>query len=111
MTGGQGSGPYGNPEGQGGAQGQPDPQGWGVPQGQPPYGQSLYGQPLQGQPPYCQPRYGQQPYPGYGPAPSAPTGYGAPRPVERPLTVRAGIGAFVASILLSLASALVSLLN
>ena len=39
-------------------------------------------------------RYG-QPYPGYAPAPSAPTGYGAPPAMERPVTVRAGIGAFV----------------
>ena len=143
MTAGPGPGPHGNPEGQGGAQGQPDPQGWGAPQGQPPYGQPPQGQPPygqpQGQPPtasrptaslrrarlptassrrpastasaYGQSPYGQQSYPGHGPAPSAPTGYGAPRPMERPLTVRAGIGAFVASILLSLASALVSLLN
>ena len=85
--------------------------------GQSPYGQSPYGQPPYGQPPYGQPPYGQSPYgqspygqppsgppqyPGYGAAPSAPTGFGAPRPVERPLTVRAGIGAFVASIVFSL---------
>jgi hypothetical protein len=125
MTAGQG--PYGNPAGQGGSSGEPEAQGWGAPQeqpqqgqpqyGQPPYGQPQHGQPQQGQPqygqpqqgqspygqsPYGQPPYGQPQYPGYGPAPSAPTGYGAPRPVDRPVTVRAGIGAFVASIVFSL---------
>lgn len=39
-------------------------------------------------------------YPGYAPAPSAPTGYGAPTPVERPFAVRAGLGAFIASLIL-----------
>jgi hypothetical protein len=133
MTAGQGPGPYGTTPGQGDAPEQPDPQGWGAPQGQPPYGQPPAGQPSAGQPgygqpqpPYGQPPYGQPPYgqppgqppygqhppyPGYGPAPSAPTGFGAPRPLDRPLTVRAGIGAFVASILLSLAAAVVTLLN
>jgi hypothetical protein len=38
-------------------------------------------------------------------------GFGAPRPVERPLTVRAGIGAFVASIVLSLVASVISLFN
>ena len=45
--------------------------------------------------------YGQQ-YPGYARGPSAPTGYGAPQSMERPTTVRAGIGAFVASLLVGL---------
>jgi hypothetical protein len=140
MTAGQGPGPYGDPAGQGGASAQPDQQGGGAPQdqtsqagpygqpqyGQPPQGQSPYGQPAQGQSPYGQPAqgqpqygqpqygqapYGQQPYPGYGAAPAAPTGYGAPTPVERPLTVRAGIGAFVASIALSIAGYVITLLN
>jgi hypothetical protein len=115
MTAGQGPGPYGSPAGQGGAPEQGEPQGGGYPQDQPPYGQPPYGQPPQGQPPYGQPPYGQppqgQPYPGYGPAPSAPTGYGAPTPMERPVTVRAGIGAFVASILLSVVASAVTLLN
>ena len=139
MTAGQGPGPYGTPAGQGDAPEQPDSQGWGPPQGQPPYGQapqgqppygqapqgqapqgqppyghSPYGQPPHGQPPYGQSPYGQQPYgqyPGYGPAPSAPAGFGAPRPVERPVTVRAGIGAFVGSIVLSLVAHVVTLLN
>ena len=56
------------------------------------------------------PSPGQQ-YPGYAPAPSAPTGYGAPRPMERPMTVRAGLGAFVAAILLSIVAQIVTLLN
>ena len=55
-----------------------------------------------GQPPYGRPPYGQPPY-GYAPAPS-PTPGPPPEPKERPLTVRAGLGAFVAAILLSLAS-------
>jgi hypothetical protein len=50
-------------------------------------------------------------YPGYAPAPSAPTGYGAPQPMERPLTVRAGLGAFIGSMVLSAVSQVVSLLN
>ena len=104
MTAGQG--PYGDPTGQGGSPGQPEPQGWGSPQGQQPYGQPPYGQG-----PYGQQPYGQPPYPGYGAAPSAPSGYGAPAPVERPVTVRAGIAAFVASIVISLVSQLVSVLN
>lgn len=54
-----------------------------------------------GQPPYGRPPYGQPPY-GYAPAPP-PMGP-PPEPKERPLTVRAGLGAFVAAILLSLAS-------
>jgi hypothetical protein len=120
MTAGQAPGPYGTPTGKGGAPEQ-EPQGWGAPQGQPPhgeppqgqppYGQPPYGQPPYGQPPYGQPPYGQSSYPGYGPAPSAPMGHGAPRPVERPLTVRAGIGAFVASIVLSLVGSIISLFN
>ncbi len=118
MTSGQG-GPYGDP----GQQGQGDQQqGWNAPPSQPPYGQPPqgqppYGQPPSGQPPYGQPPYGQPPqgqppygqqYPGYAPAPSAPTGYGAPPAMERPTTVRAGIGALVASLLLGLISSIVS---
>jgi drug/metabolite transporter (DMT)-like permease len=64
------------------------PQGWNPPPGQDPYG---------------------QPYPGYGPAPSAPTGQGAPPAMERPITVRAGIGAYVASLLVGLISAVAML--
>ena len=124
MTAGQGPGPYGTPAGEGGGA-DPERQGGDAPQdqspygrppqGQPPYGQPPYGQPPYGQPPYGQPPYGQPPYgqafPGYGPAPSAPTGFGAPPPVERPVTVRAGIGAFVASIVLSVVSSVITLLN
>ncbi len=102
MTSGQ-SGPYGDPGQQG--QGGP-PQGWSVPPSQPPYGQQGQGGPPQGwSGPPSQPPYGQQ-YPGYGPAPSAPTGYGAPTPMERPTTVRAGIGALVASLVLGLISSI-----
>jgi len=46
-------------------------------------------------------------YPGYAPAPSAPTGYGAPRSMERPATVRAGLGAFMATLILGLISSIV----
>ncbi len=88
MTSGQG-GPYGE-QGQPG-QGGP-PQGWNPPPPQQPYGQQPYG----------------QQYPGYGPAPSAPAGHGAPPPMERPTTVRAGIGALVASLVLGLISSIVS---
>jgi hypothetical protein len=47
-------------------------------------------------------------YPGYAPAPSAPTGYGAPKALERPVTVRAGLGAFIATLVLGLVSAVVT---
>ena len=50
-------------------------------------------------------------YPGYAPAPSAPPGYGAPQPVERPVTVRAGLGAFLGSMVLSVVAQVVTLLN
>ncbi|TFV67274.1 UNVERIFIED_ORG: hypothetical protein E4P37_03735 [Bacillus sp. AZ43] len=84
MTSGQG-GPYGDP----GRQEQPGPPpGWNPPPAQP------------------DPRY-----PGYAPAPSAPTGFGAPPPMERPTTVRAGLGAFVAAIVLSAVAQVVTLLN
>ena len=131
MTAGQGPGPYGTPAGQGGAPEQSDPQGWGAPQGQPPYGQPPqgqppYGQPPQGQSPYGQPPQGQPPY-GQPRTASRPTasrpirgtarrrrrrpGTGRPAPVERPVTVRAGIGAFVGSIVLSLVAHVITLLN
>ena len=122
MTAGQGPGPYGDPVEQGGAEGQPDPQGTGAPQGQPPYGQPPQGQPPYGQPPYGQSPYGQPPYGQppygqppqygwYGAAPSATFGYGVPAPVERPLTVRAAIGAFVGSIVLSVVAQVITFLN
>ena len=46
-------------------------------------------------------------YPGYGPAPSAPTGFGAPPALERPFAVRAGIGAFMASLILGVIASIV----
>jgi hypothetical protein len=88
MTAGQG-GPGWQPPEQGGP-----PQGWNAPPAAAPYGQ----------------QYGQQ-HPGYGPAPSAPTGYGAPPALERPVTVRAGIGAFVGSIVLSVVGQVITALN
>jgi hypothetical protein len=48
-----------------------------------------------------------QQYPGYGPAPSAPAGFGGPTPLERPVTVRAGLGAFIATLILGLVSSIV----
>jgi hypothetical protein len=51
--------------------------------------------------------------PGYGPAPSAPNawGPGAPPAVERPVTVRAGLGLFIAEIVLGLIGAIYVLAN
>ena len=109
-----GQSPYGQPRPGQDPQGQPQygQNPYGQPQyGQNPYGQPQYGQPQYGQDPYGQPPYGQQPFPGYGPAPSAPTGLGAPQPVDRPVTVRAGIGLFVGSIILSLVAAVITWLN
>jgi hypothetical protein len=50
-------------------------------------------------------------YPGYAPAPSAPTGYGAPPAMERPTTVRAGLGAFIGSMVLGVVGQVVTALN
>ena len=94
-----GQNPYEQPQ-----YGQPQP-------GQNPYEQPQYGPPQYGQPQYGQPQYGQLQYPGYGPAPSAPTGFGAPQPVERPVTVRAGIGLFVGSMVLSVIARFIGWLN
>jgi hypothetical protein len=85
MTSGQGDQPGGQ---YGGSVGQPGPpQNWNAPPPPPPS------------------------YPGYGPAPSAPTGFGAPAAMERPMTVRAGLGAFVAAIVLSVVAQIVTMLN
>jgi hypothetical protein len=88
------------------------------PPGQPPYGQPQYGQPQYGQPPYGQPPYGQPEYgqggqgqPGYNPYPSAPQGqeWGGPSaPTERPTTVKAGIGAFLANTVIGLITLLIA---
>jgi len=101
MTSGQGGGQYPGPEGQHpGPQGQPGqgtpPQGWNAPP--PPQDWNA--------PPPPQP-YGQS-YPGYAPAPSAPVGQGAPPAVERPTTVRAGIGAFIANLVLGIVSSILT---
>src|SRR3954452_6649851 len=74
----------------------------GPPQGAPPQGPPAWN------PPPGPPQYG-QPYPGYTPAPSAPQGQDAPPAMERPDTVRAGIGAFVAGLIVSLISSAVTL--
>ena len=50
-------------------------------------------------------------YPGYAPAPSAPTDFGAPQSMERPTTVRAGLGAFIGSMVLGAVAQVVTLLN
>jgi hypothetical protein len=68
------------------------------------------GQPPYGQPPYGQPQYGQQPPYGYAPAPSATSGP-PPEPKERPLAVRAGLGALIAAVVFGVVGAVVSLLN
>jgi hypothetical protein len=89
---------------------------WQPPQGQPPQWQPPQGQPPQwqqpGPPPHGQPGpYG--PPPGYGYAPMPSPGYGQPppEPKERPLTVRAGIGAFMASFLIGIGSSVVQAIN
>jgi hypothetical protein len=82
------------------------------PQGQPPQWQQPgppHGQP--GPPPYGQPGpYGPPPY-GYAPMPSPGYGQPPPEPKERPLPVRAGLGAFVVSIVLSVAGSVFALAN
>jgi hypothetical protein len=52
-------------------------------------------------------------YPGYSPAPSAPAGYGpgVPQAMERPVTVRAGLGAFIGSMVLGAVGQVVTALN
>jgi hypothetical protein len=98
------------PQGQPGWQGQPPQQGW---QGQPPQqGWQDPQQGWQGQPPqqgWQDPQQGwqgQPPY-GYAAAPSAP-GHGfSPEAPERPTTVRVGVGAFIATLILGLIASLV----
>ncbi|MCZ2859126.1 hypothetical protein [Blastococcus sp. VKM Ac-2987] len=121
MTAGQGDeqGQQGRPGEQGGQR-----PGWPPPPVQPPAGPgpsgpgasgpgasgpSSYGPGSQG---HGQHPYGPPPY-GYLPAPAAPTGPGpdAPAPVERPLTVRAGLGAFLAALVLSAVAGLAMVLN
>jgi hypothetical protein len=104
---------------------------YGLPQyGLPQYGQAPQGQPY-GQPPeYGQPQYGQQNgqaygqpseygqppqygQPQYGSYPAAPPGQGwggaLSAPTERPSTVKAGIGAFLANIVIGLIGLLIDL--
>lgn len=76
-----------------------------------------WGGPEQGNPPYAGPGqpYGPpagQQWPGYAQAPPLPEpAYGGPVPTERPLTVRAGLGAFLGSVVLSAIGAVVTFLN
>ena len=88
--------------------GQP-PYGW-APPGQQPPAHNPYGAPPQA-PPYGQNPYGQNPYA----FPSAPTGSGwgpdAPKPMERPVTVRAGVGVFLAALVLSAIGMLATVAN
>jgi hypothetical protein len=101
MTSGQGGGPYGgqHPEGQPGQGGQ---QGQG---GQPGQGWNAPPAPPQG---WNAPPPPQSSYPGYGSAPSAPTGQGTPPAMERPTTVRAGIGALIASLILGIIGTIIT---
>ena len=105
MTSGQDSGSQHEPEDR--PEGTPPGSGWAP---APPPSPSSPGQeqppapgypPVQGYPqaPGYPPAPG--PYPGYGPAPSAPQGAGAPPALERPGTVRFGLGAVIAGLILS----------
>jgi hypothetical protein len=87
MTSGGGGYPGGHDGGpHGGQRGGPDQpgQGWNAPPAPPPQ------------------------YQGYAPAPQAPGGYGAPPPMERPFAVRAGIGAFMANLILGVISSIIA---
>ena len=103
MTSGQG----GSPEQPTGQPGQGPSGGWGPPPQQP-------GHPQQPPPGYpSAPPPGYPPAPGYPPpgyAPAPPAGWGgqAPKPVERPVTVRAGLGAFIASLILGVIGGIVT---
>ena len=90
-----------------GQQAGPPPYGWAPPGQQPPPAQNPYGQPPQGQNPY-----GQNPY-AFPNAPVAAPGWGAdaPTPMDRPVTVRAGVGAFLASLVLSVVGSIATVAN
>ena len=99
MTSGQG-GSEQEPTGPG-QQGQDGAQGWNQPSPQPP----------PSYPAAPPPSYPSAPPPSYPPAPGyggGPWGAGAPRPVDRPVTVRAGIGAFMANLILGVIGAIVT---
>ena len=70
--------------------------------GQGPQGWDRPDQP-HGQDPYGQPDYG-----GFASAPAPPDGFGAPAAVERPSAVTLGIGAFAATLFLSVVSSVVT---
>jgi hypothetical protein len=106
------SGPQDPQQGGYGQQPPPDQPPYGQ-AGQPAYGQPQYGQPRPGQqygqPPYGQPQYGGG-QGGYESYPAAPQGqWGGPSaPTERPTTVKAGIGAFLANTVLGLLSLVIA---
>jgi hypothetical protein len=103
MTSGQG-GSTEEPAGQPGEQGQAGGQGWNQPpQPQPPQQPSYPAGPPSY--PAAPPSY--PPAPGYGAAPAASWGT-PPKAVERPVTVRAGIGAFMANLILGVIGAIVT---
>lgn len=100
MTSGQGGWPE-EPTGRPGEpQGQTGGEGSGTPLPPPPPPQNYPAAPA---PPSAYPQA-----PGYAPAPPASWGGQAPRPMERPVTVRAGIGAFIASLILGVIGAAVT---
>ncbi len=114
MTSEQG-GRYGEPEG---GQGEPPPQGWNAPP-PPPQGWNAPPPPPQGwnAPPPPPQGWNAPPPPGWQPPGQQWQGYGGyvppppPGSPEPPLTVRAGIGAFVATVVLNLVAAVVMYAN
>jgi hypothetical protein len=90
--GGSGEQPTGQPSSQQGQDG--GPRGWNAP---PPPGPGY---------PAAPPGYPAAP--GYGPPSAVPWDPSAPKPVDRPVTVRAGIGAFMASLILGVIAAIVT---
>ncbi|TFV60173.1 hypothetical protein E4P41_10720 [Geodermatophilus sp. DF01-2] len=95
-----------------GQSGQDPQQGWRPPQDQPGWQAPPSQQGWQNPPPqqgWHDPQQGWQappPY-GYANAPSAPGGHFPPEPPERPTTVRVGIGAFLATLILGVIASLV----
>lgn len=97
MTSGQDTGSPREPEDRPGSA----PPGTGWAPAPPPPPSAPGGYPQGGFPP-APPGYPSYPGRGFGPAPSAPQGYGTPPPVpERPGTVRFGLGAVIAGLILS----------
>ena len=112
------------PEGRQGGQPPPWPSPPPAQPGQPQYGQPQPGQPQPGQPQPGQPPYGQQnpygqppPYPqnpyALPGAPPVVTGWSGevPKPLDRPVTVRAGLGAYLAALLLGAIATIATLME